>query len=408
MGKTIIKWKEEEPLVAQNRVDWYINIATALLLVVIFLSHAKFLWLDGMYAAILSIITVALRVALYGFERREDGYKVPSLIMYILAILGFANITFIIYEFEFWTLLTLAEDKITNVEISAYFISAILISLPLVELLKREYREDLMEDINTLRSMDKETSKKSIILLAFIALMVIGIVSVWFIMKDKEGVDLYMMFFWMTIAAIVPSVILFIVLYKKKFIPEDGFDIKINRLTGFIIQVIISIIVIILVPTISRLIILIQESENEVEALLMAASEVINSASAVIGQSRQTPNYFSWVLYILLQDRVPALMISFMIFGAVSAMLIQNMGGVARVISGFALSITVIIPLLFIVTIITGGIPPPIELEAVLGYGTAGLVYALAQTSAFILMLAIIGVFVAGGQFLGGIMGTDR
>lgn len=405
MVKQRLRFTAPEPQITPKRANAYLSIATILLLILIYLAAEQFMWIDNTYALVLSVVTIAMRVSLYGLRNREDENILASIILYILAFVSISHIFIILYKHDLYQIWGLVDNVADSMKICVYVVLSLIVALPFLELLKKDFREDLRSDFDELRS--NKLPKSALILFGLLTAYFSTIMIIWFLKKDDESFDIIMFFFWIILSMVIILLLIVWIMPQFKDAEINRSALELKQLPTFVLLIVIAIISIILTKYVNEMIIGFAEN-GSLEGILMAAYTIEVPTMAVIGQAGGTPNYFSWVLFILLQDRVPALMISFMVFGAVSAMLIQNMGGVARIISGFALSITVIIPLLFIITIMTGGIAPPQQLEEILGYGTAGFVYALAQTSAFILMLAIIGVFVAGGQFLGGIMGRDE
>jgi uncharacterized membrane protein (DUF485 family) len=114
-------------------------------------------------------------------------------------------------------------------------------------------------------------------------------------------------------------------------------------------------------------------------------------------------DWFGFVFYIIFQAPIPSIMIAFMGISSIAVILAQNLANVGRTISGVAVGIIAVIPMLFVLSAITGSIPPPPELVDIIGLskGVASFVYGLGLIINYIVMVSIMGVFIMSSRALG-------
>jgi hypothetical protein len=113
-------------------------------------------------------------------------------------------------------------------------------------------------------------------------------------------------------------------------------------------------------------------------------------------------DWFAYVFYILFQAPVPAFMIAFMAIASVGVIMAQNLANVGRVISGVAMGIVAIVPLLIVFATIGGSIPPPQELVDVIGLSPsiASFIYGMGLIITYVVSVSIMGVFIASSRAL--------
>jgi len=105
-------------------------------------------------------------------------------------------------------------------------------------------------------------------------------------------------------------------------------------------------------------------------------------------------NYFSYIFYIFFQSPVAAIMIAIMTFGTIVNIFAATAPG--KSVKGGAvigIVITVIPPMIIVLEIMSGGIPPPDLLSDILGTGVASFIFSLAETGVFIIVAIILSVF---------------
>jgi len=114
-------------------------------------------------------------------------------------------------------------------------------------------------------------------------------------------------------------------------------------------------------------------------------------------------DWFAYVFYILFQAPIPSIMIAFMGIASIAVILAQNLANIGRLISGVAVGIIAIIPMLFILSAITGSIAPPPELVEIIGLSKAiaSFVYGLGLIITYVVMVSIMGVFISSSRALG-------
>ena len=106
-----------------------------------------------------------------------------------------------------------------------------------------------------------------------------------------------------------------------------------------------------------------------------------------------TTNYFSYIWYIFFQSPTAAIMIAIMTFGTVVNIFSSTMGGALKGATVIGVIITVVPPMIIILEIFAGGIPPPDLLADLLGTGVASFIFALCEVGVFVIIAIILSVF---------------
>lgn len=125
----------------------------------------------------------------------------------------------------------------------------------------------------------------------------------------------------------------------------------------------------------------------------------IGMVSGVLGEipflpGQATPvNYFSYIFYIFFQSPIASIMIAIMTFGMIVNIFATVLGGLGRTAIVIGVVITVVPPMIIIMEIFAGGIPPPDLLAQILGVGVASFIFALCETGVFIIMAIVLSVF---------------
>lgn len=114
-------------------------------------------------------------------------------------------------------------------------------------------------------------------------------------------------------------------------------------------------------------------------------------------------DWFAFVFYIIFQAPIPAIMIAFMGISSIAVILAQNLANVGRMVSGVAVGIIAVIPMLFVLSAITGSIPPPPELVDIIGLSKAiaSFVYGLGLIINYVVMISVMSVFIMSSRALG-------
>lgn len=113
-------------------------------------------------------------------------------------------------------------------------------------------------------------------------------------------------------------------------------------------------------------------------------------------------DWFAYVFFILFQAPIPSLMIGFMGISSIAVILAQSLAGTGRVVVGVASGIIAIIPMLFVLSAISGSIPPPQELidQIGLNYSIASFIHGLGLVITFTVMISLMGVFIVSSRAL--------
>lgn len=124
---------------------------------------------------------------------------------------------------------------------------------------------------------------------------------------------------------------------------------------------------------------------------------------SIVFSGQGMEDWFGFVFYIIFQAPIPMIMISFMGLSSIAVILAQNLANVGRTISGVAVGIIAIVPMLFVLSAITGSVPPPPELVDIIGLskGIASFIYGLGLIINYIVMVSIMGVFIMSSRALG-------
>lgn len=112
--------------------------------------------------------------------------------------------------------------------------------------------------------------------------------------------------------------------------------------------------------------------------------------------------YFGLVFYILFQQPIPMFMIAFMGMASIATIMAQSQGTIGRMAVGVAVAVTAIVPMLFVLSALTGAIPPPIELtvDLALDQAIASFIYGLGLILTYIIAITIMGVFITSSRVL--------
>jgi len=113
-------------------------------------------------------------------------------------------------------------------------------------------------------------------------------------------------------------------------------------------------------------------------------------------------DWFGYTFYIFFQAPLPAFMIAIMGFGAIAVILAQNQAQIGRNVAGVAVGIIAIIPMLIVLTAISGSIPPPQELIDVIGLSrpVASFIYGMGLILTYVIAISVMGVFIASSRAL--------
>ena len=117
------------------------------------------------------------------------------------------------------------------------------------------------------------------------------------------------------------------------------------------------------------------------------------------GQMAGSQDYFTGVIYWLLQSPEPGFMLALMTFAGIVLMTSQNLPGFGPVIATLSTALLVVGPFGHVMSIIFGWIKVPQEL-LIYGGGLASIIFALAQAIAYTFVLVFIIVFVQIGRAL--------
>jgi len=111
-------------------------------------------------------------------------------------------------------------------------------------------------------------------------------------------------------------------------------------------------------------------------------------------------DWFSYVFYILFQRPLPAFMIAFMTISAIGVIMAQNLGRIGGFMSSVAIASIAIVPMIVIMSAITGAVDPPPELMEILGLdrSIAGFIYGMGLTTSYVVVVTILGTFVASAK----------
>lgn len=367
--------------------------------------------LTNVWAFGLTVGAIAIRVAISISDKWGNSDKPYVVGLGLIIFLALINIFNVIYSVSMYGLFV--HFYFEDVRISLTIIMILIMAIPLLWYSKREIREEISEEWKSFRSIEKGVAIRFV---AFILIFIgIPIAIFWILYVNMailqpladmwSGSGGYSTFslelvYWV-IVIISSMILLFLIVGLLAFRPLGGLGGGFKQISDFDkMGTFITLIFFCVVAPILLIIYVLPELVN-------IDSGLLGGELGVVYLAQETTNYFSYVFYVLLQSPAPALMIGFMVFGAMTVMISQNIGGVGKVIGGFATGVVVIIPMLFIITIFTGGIPAPDLLIDILGVGVAQVVFGLAETSAFILMLSIIAVFISAGRLLGSMSGQD-
>lgn len=421
--------------------------------------------MDGMWALILTEVLIIGRSLLWVYDNWKTEWKYSILLIAIALNIILFNLFCLIYSVEIFKPLGLADTITEEIQLNVQFSVFSLLLIPVAYVSRQTVRTAMAEDWKMLKSLksDQKSWLTWIVIIGVVAFGIVFIILYLLYPRDEINIggtmvmvmrtyDIQLSLFWIllpiviiiavvvsfivpkegrigrgTIAiilAIVIGVMILLEIYeifpryhiqefnwfwtaltfgaaidvvlmiyygnKKNLGFEVAKDMKaLDTLVSFIAFVIAIIIVGIVIS-----------SSIQTLDMMMYGS---NLARIAVFEAQGGINYFSYVFYILLMSPSAAVMIGFMVFGAVTVMVSQNIAGVGRIIGGFATGVVVIIPMLFCISIFTGGIEAPEILIDMLGSGVAQFVFGLAEVSVFILMVSIIGVFIAAGRMLGGI-----
>lgn len=120
------------------------------------------------------------------------------------------------------------------------------------------------------------------------------------------------------------------------------------------------------------------------------------------GQQTGT-DWFAYVFYILFQRPLPAFMIAFMTVSAIGVIMAQNLGRIGSFMSATAIASIAIVPLIVVMSAITGSVAPPPELMEILGLdrAIASFIYGMGLVTSYIVVATILGTFIASAQLFG-------
>lgn len=354
-------------------------------------SAYSFEMISNLWASIITVVVVVLYSIYYVVRVQHNPKARPhdraiaitiGIIMNVI-ILAIVNM---IYGLELFTRITLADDWIAEMKYSVIISVFSFILLPIVSIADGDNRAMIAKDYEYIRTLDDKI-KIRLLLYGFLILIVPILVGI--ILYSLLDPTDFIYYSW---------ILLFYVLVASVMAFRDDALKRMQRLEkldSILIQILI------VIGLVGILTLAFRNFE-------MADASIYGGAiveAQMVYEAQGGSNYFSYVFYILMQSQTSAIMIGFMVFGAVAVMVAQNVSDVGQIVGGFATGVVVIIPMLFIFSIFTGGIAAPDLLVEILGSGVAQMVYGLAQTSVFILVVSIIGVFIASGRMLGGMVG---
>lgn len=367
-----------------NKISIYLIVPTIVIVFLVILNYYEFL--DALWGFILSLIALGVGIVINVIDKQHRSAFI--LTAYIIGFWIVFNVLEMIFNISIWELIGLAVDGESDVFWAIRMCLFSFFIVPVIYFINKDVRSGLREDIDQLMSLDPKQKRILLYGLAIIiAVIVADILIIYYV------VDVLVMMIALFCATFITLMPLTFLLSRSKDIGEglDKITIAITMLIGTLLAPLILIIVVI------------PMWEGNLGGFGGIIFNLISSQEQYGGifPAQGGVNYFSYVFYILLQSPAPALMIGFMIFGAVTVMVAQNIGGVGSILGGFATSVVVIVPMIFIFEIFAGGIAPPELLVDILGLGTASFVFGIAETSAFILMLSIIAVFISAGKLLG-------
>jgi hypothetical protein len=340
--------------------------------------------LSGVETFIPSIIILGIFIVvqyLDNVERNEGKHNGIAIALYIIAFIVLFNLLNLLYDVQIYPVSSSYSQVKWSINVSILS----LIAVPILLLIQTKSRTQLIDDFKIVMDSPAKSKWATLIVIVLWLGLVIGLYFLYPIISSP------------TIRMIVVSISLFVIYFTTYYLMTSQTSYgKLEILPLFLGSLIISI----GAPLIINYVIFRQLEIMDQAFFGSVIQGFVGEELMQEVQAQSSTNYFSYVFYILLQSPIPSIMIGFMVFGAISTMMIQNVGPKGQMLGAVASSIVVIIPMVFIFAILSGSIPPPEILSRILGYGTASLVFALAQLSAFILVLAIIIVFIVAGRML--------
>jgi hypothetical protein len=120
--------------------------------------------------------------------------------------------------------------------------------------------------------------------------------------------------------------------------------------------------------------------------------------SIVSGQTGA--DWFAYVFYILFQHPLPAFMIAFMTVSAIGVIMAQNLGKLGSFMSAVAIATIAIVPMIVVMSAITGSVDPPPELQEILGLdrAVASFIYGMGLVTSYVIVATILGTFIASAR----------
>lgn len=306
---------------------------------------------SGLYALILSMIAIALRVVIYGWERRktEELDSTFEWIQYIVISGGMA--------FAIFLVLTLIYDL----------------------------------GFLALFSADWLVQIYWFIALEYIAMLGIGLVAMYLQIKNKKWERVAMDFGFF----LLPLVALFMLM----------FDFAPPKSVSFYVGLGVNVLALgVLYRSLAKdtrknvfaLISLFSIVSQGIIFVLLDPADIFATSSIVpiIAGQAAPVNFFSYVWFIFFQSPSASIMIALMTFGAVVTIFAKALGDLNPT-SSVAIGAVIIVvpPLIIIMEIFSGAIPPPTLLVDVLGSGVASFIFAIAEVGVFVIVSIILLTF---------------
>ena len=308
--------------------------------------------------------------------------------LYNISLLVFMIVTFFLYGFEVW------DSFIAFMVCSALFIIRIIAYLV----------EKLTNDEIWVK-FDQPRTQKGLFILDYIIISYGMLMMFNLIFDFRLWWKIGLVSRWIDEVAISINSLLFtLILLGVYLIYANREELKVGRFKGFSkeeetkspVWFYLQVLLLIIFPTL--MIIFLIPIYKEID--LMVYDGYVGSQT-FSGQAME--DWFAYVFYILFQAPIPSVMIAFMGISSIAVILAQNLANIGRLISGVAVGIIAIIPMLFILSAITGSISPPPELVEIIGLSKAiaSFVYGLGLIITYVVMVSIMGVFIASSRALG-------
>ena len=93
-------------------------------------------------------------------------------------------------------------------------------------------------------------------------------------------------------------------------------------------------------------------------------------------------------------------MIAFMTVSAIGVIMAQNLGSLGSFMSAVAIATIAIVPMIVVMSAVTGSVDPPPELMEILGLdrAVASFIYGMGLVTSYVIVATILGTFIASAR----------